>query len=249
MSSLHELLQPHLRGTAIGIFVAAAVVFPVLVFIPAPYGRHYRPGWGPALGPRLSWVLMEWPSWAAFAVVWWLHPHRMDPLVLALGLAYLVHYTQRVFVYALLQRGGKPNPLLTVAMAVVFNLANATGNAAALAPRPPDAPFFAGLAVMLLGFVLNLHSDAVLRALRKPGESGYKIPFGGAYRWVSSPNYLGELLEWVGFAVAAQNLNAWAFAAFTVANLAPRAWAHHKWYRGHFADYPKERKALLPYLW
>ncbi len=69
------------------------------------------------------------------------------------------------------------------------------------------------------------------------------------FSWVTSPNYFGEMVEWVGFALAAQTLAGWAFAVFTFANLAPRAVAHHKWYRATFADYPTSRRALIPFVW
>ena len=38
------------------------VGFIALFFFRAPYGRHYRKGWEPALPNRLSWVIMESPS-------------------------------------------------------------------------------------------------------------------------------------------------------------------------------------------
>ena len=104
-----------------------------------------------------------------------------------------------------------------------------------------------GVTLFALGFGLNVHSDRVLRSLRAPGETGYRIPFGGGFAYVSAPNYLGEILEWLGFALAAQTLAAWAFAAFTVANLAPRALSNHRWYRERFPDYPLRRRALIPF--
>ena len=64
-------------------------------------------------------------------------------------------------------------------------------------------------------------SDAILMSLRKPGETGYRIPHGGFYRWISSPNYFGEIVEWVGFALAAWTVPAWVFAWFTATNLIP----------------------------
>jgi 3-oxo-5-alpha-steroid 4-dehydrogenase 1 len=33
------------------------------------------------------------------------------------------------------------------------------------------------------------------------------------------------------------------------ANLAPRAWSHHRWYHEQFSEYPLERKALIPGVW
>lgn len=232
------------------VFGFAAVVLPVLFFIPAPYGRHERPGWGPTVPAKLGWVVMESPSFLLFAWAWLTNPQLGTPLVTALGLVWLLHYTQRTFVFSLLMRDeAKRQPLMTVLMAIVFNVLNAVGNGRGLVDRPLDVPFFVGVSLFLAGFVINLHSDHVLRTLRKPGETGYKIPFGGLYRWVSSPNYLGELLEWAGFAIAAMTPAAWAFAAFTFANLAPRAVSHHRWYREKFPEYPAERRALIPLVW
>ena len=62
-------------------------------------------------------------------------------------------------------------------------------------------------------------------------------------------DYLGEVMAWAGFAVMTGAPAAWAFAVYTVANLAPRAGAHQTWYRQTFTDYPKERRALIPFVW
>lgn len=35
-----------------------------------------------------------------------------------------------------------------------------------------------GSALWLVGWLMNVHSDHILRNLRKPGETGYKIPTG-----------------------------------------------------------------------
>jgi 3-oxo-5-alpha-steroid 4-dehydrogenase 1 len=51
----------------------------------------------------------------------------------------------------------------------------------------------------------HTQSDAILRNLRKPGETDYKIPKGGAFKFVSGANFLGEILEWTGFAIAQWN--------------------------------------------
>ncbi|MBW2713856.1 MAG: DUF1295 domain-containing protein, partial [Deltaproteobacteria bacterium] len=86
------------------------------------------------------------------------------------------------------------------------------------------------------------------RNLRKPGETGYKIPYGGFYRWVSSPNYLGEIIEWAGFAMLTWTPAGLAFLVFSISNLFPRAFSHHRWYQEQFEDYPEERKAIIPGL-
>ena len=103
---------------------------------------------------------------------------------------------------------------------------------------------------MVVGIVGNIHSDTVLINLRRPGETGYKIPQGGLFRWVTAANYLGELTIWTGWAVATWSWAGLAFAVYTFANLAPRAAESHRWYMDTFAGaYPPERKRLLPYLW
>ncbi len=232
------------------VLVTAAVVFPVLFFITAPYGRHARPGFGPMVPAKLGWVVMESPSLFLFVALWLRNPQFGSPLVTALGVLWVIHYSQRTFVFSLLMRDeNRQQPLMTVVMAIVFNLLNTSGNALGLTDRPFDLPFVVGVSLFVVGFAINLHSDHVLRTLRKPGETGYKIPYGGLYGWISAPNYFGEIIEWTGFAIAAQTLAGWAFVVFTLANLAPRALANHRWYREKFADYPPERRALVPFLW
>jgi protein-S-isoprenylcysteine O-methyltransferase Ste14 len=87
---------------------------------------------------------------------------------------------------------------------------------------------------------------ALLAALRKPGEGGYKILRGWLYERVSCPNYLGEILVWCGWALATWSLAGAVFLLWTVANLIPRALSNHQWYRQHFDNYPENRKAVLP---
>lgn len=82
-----------------------------------------------------------------------------------------------------------------------------------------------------------------------PPCAGYKIPRGGLFELVSAANYFGEIVEWSGWALASASLPAAAFALFTFANLAPRGWRHHVWYRQRFPRYPRHRRAVIPFLW
>lgn len=237
--------------------LSALAAFVALLFVPAPYGRHARAGFGPALPTRAAWWIQELPAPIVFAVVFFSGEHatRIGPLLL-LGL-WQLHYIQRSVLYPLWMRvGAKGTPLLTVLLAFAFNCLNGSLNAYAISHGAlrhteawlGDPRFSIGVALFLLGWAMNLRSDAILRRLRQPGESGYKIPRGGFYRFVSCPNYLGEIIEWCGFALAAWTWAAGLFALFTIANLLPRALAHHRWYRETFPDYPPERRAILPGL-
>jgi steroid 5-alpha reductase family enzyme len=143
-------------------------------------------------------------------------------------------------------------------MAIVFNVINGYVNARWLAHFGSyttawltDPRFIVGVAMFLLGRNINVRADRTLVELRAARRAGgdYGIPEGGLFRWVSCPNYLGEVVEWLGWAVATWSLAGLSFALFTIANLAPRAYANHHWYRDKFADYPSERRALIPMLW
>ncbi|XP_059801797.1 3-oxo-5-alpha-steroid 4-dehydrogenase 1 [Hypanus sabinus] len=106
-----------------------------------------------------------------------------------------------------------------------------------------------GSAVWFLGLVVNLHSDHILRNLRKPGETGYKIPRGGLFEYVTAANFFGETVEWIGFAIACWSLPSAAFALFTFFILLARGKHHHRWYLEKFEDYPKTRKILIPFIY
>ena len=258
--ALSESLQTHpfYTWTVFGIVVLGIVSFVLLLFISAPYGRHLRPGWGPTINATALWVIMESPSPIAFAVVYFMSDNAFETVPLILFSMFMLHYVYRSFIYPFRMRGGhKRKPILTGALAFGFNAANGSTNAFAITELAPhllstawlaDPRFIIGIIVFFTGYAINQHSDAILRNLRKPGESGYKIPYGGFYRWLSSPNYFGEIVEWIGFAFAAWTVPAWVFAWFTAMNLVPRAFSNHRWYLEHFSDYPKGRRRIIPFL-
>jgi 3-oxo-5-alpha-steroid 4-dehydrogenase 1 len=242
----------------IGIFGMAAIILPFLFFVSAPYGRHSRPGWGPVLPARLGWILMELPSPLCFAWMYFQGAHATNAAPLVLFSLYMAHYVYRAIVYPFQMRGSnKTKPLLTVVMAFIFNIANGSLNGWAIAAFGDhldsawlsDPRFLIGVVLFVTGAAINLRSDAILRALRKDGDSGYSIPNQGLHRQVASPNYFGEIIEWTGFAIAAWTMPALAFLFFTIANLAPRARDHLRWYRQTFPSYPTERRALIPGIW
>ena len=147
-------------------------------------------------------------------------------------------------------------PLFIVINAIVFNFINAGLNGYFLAelsnPEQYDSgwlsspSFIAGAILFTTGMFINLKSDNILIHLRHPGETDYKIPQGFLFRYISSPNLFGEIVEWTGFALMAWNLPAFTFMVWTFANLVPRAKNHHDWYHRNFKEYPKERKVVFP---
>lgn len=240
------------------IFVVSPVVLTALLFMPAPYGRHAERRFGPTMNTRLAWLVMETPSALVFAAVFFAGPRALYAVPLALLVLWQAHYVQRAFVYPFLLRATKhkPTPIVICAMGFTFNCINATLNAGWIASDAAgyttawlsDPRFVLGVVLFAGGYATNRWADTVLRSLRRPGETGYKIPHGGLYEWVSSPNYFGEIIEWLGWALATWSLAGLSFAVFTIANLLPRALSHHRWYRETFPDYPTKRKAAIPFL-
>lgn len=251
------MTEVQIHGWAVAVeFLLAVITFAALFFVVAPYGRYERAGWGPTVPSALGWVVMEIPAVALFAVLFLTGAHRFEVVPLALLGLWQLHYVNRTFVFpGRMREGARRMPVLIVCLGFAFNTLNAYINARWVGHLGTytvgwltDTRFLVGTAVFLAGWFGNLRSDEILRALRRPGEMSYGIPRGGLYRWVSTPNYLCEIIEWCGWAIATWSTAGLAFAVYTIANLLPRALRHHAWYRAQFPDYPVDRKALIPYL-
>ena len=253
------MIDPSLYNALLKLsFLLAGGIFTALFFINAPYGRHTDRRWGPAMPNHIGWVVMEAPAALGFAVCFFAGsaPKNLTAFVF-LGL-WEAHYVHRAFIYPFqIADGRKKMPVLVILMGFIFNCGNAYLNGAYLFSLSggysrdwlTDPRFVIGAAMFVLGFTLNRRADRTLRRLRAPGETGYKIPYGGLFERVSCPNYLGEIIEWSGWALATWSLPGVSFAVWTFANLAPRARAHHQWYRENFPKYPSDRKALIPGVW
>jgi 3-oxo-5-alpha-steroid 4-dehydrogenase 1 len=239
-------------------FLIAIFVFIILFFISAPYGRYLRKGWGLTVSSRLGWILMESPASLGFIFWFIMGKHSLHPVSIVFFIVWQIHYVHRAFVYPfLIKDKNKPMPLLVVAMAILFNLINTYLNGRFLFRFSGGYPlswiwdvrFIIGISFFIIGFVINQKADSILRILRGSSQNGYQIPYAGLYQWISCPNYFGEIVEWIGWAVATWSVPGFMFAIWTIANLVPRARFHHLWYQEHFSEYPKNRKALMPKIW
>ncbi|CAM9737067.1 unnamed protein product [Ascophyllum nodosum] len=258
----------HFRGEetnalAEWMIMAAFLTLLVCSIIIAPYGRYSQSvvlGIRlPLVNAKLAWCLMESPNlWMALWRLWLSdQKSRTSPANVALLGMFVGHYVNRSFVFPLRMRGGKPMPLLTMLTATGYCSINGYLQCSHLLTSTvyPDSwirdpRFIVGSAMFAMGFIINYQSDGILRRLRGPGETGYKIPRGGMFEYVSGANYFGESLEWCGFAIAGWSLPALAFALYTIANISPRAFQHHKWYLDKFRDeYPSTRRAFIPLVW
>lgn len=239
----------------------AVIVFISLFFVDAGYGKFISPKWGYAIHNKLGWVLMEAPV-AVLLVLFWMYSDRNTMLVPLIFLLFLeTHYVHRAFIFPLLMRGSSKMPLGIMFMGFFFNIANAFMQGYwifYLAPKEmytdewiKTPMFIVGSLLFVTGLFINVDSDRRIRNLRKPGDTKHYFPRGGMYKYVTSANYFGELVEWIGFAIATWSMPGAVFAIWTFANLAPRANAIYKKYNVEFESEMngKKIKRIIPYIY
>lgn len=243
-------------------YVLGGVTFLSTMFMPAPYGKHATDGYRAlVLGPRTAWVLQELPT--LVALTWNLATYAESWN--AVSLLYATHYVHRTLIYPFWTLTTTNNvPVLVPFLANLYCSFN--GHLQTLPTRNADdmtlwrAPFVFGLGVACFagGMAINIWHDRHLASLRRTGAAGpghYVIPRGGLFALVSSPNLMGEMVEWAGFSIAAWGVScdagyvAASFAVYTVANLLPRALATHRWYLAKFPEYKGlGRSAIIPFV-
>lgn len=251
----------HTFNAVLIVWMLVGVIIHFLMFyITAPFGRHTSDKWGLSMNNKLAWAIMEFPSFAIMVYFLIVSIRASDSYTWILFSLWIVHYTHRTFIYPLRIRATpKKMPIFIVVSALFFNLLNAGFNGYYLGVLvdtekygiawTQSVSFWLGLILFMIGFFINLKADDILINLRKPGETGYKIPRGFLFDYVSCPNLLGEIIEWGGFALLAYNLPALSFWLWTFANLVPRAKNHHDWYISNFKEYPRDRKIIFPFIY
>lgn len=243
------------------------MVFICLFFFKAGYGYLSTSNWGPKINNKTAWVLMEAPSFLfllyytlryAFSGV---EAVNCNIVLYFIAGLFLLHYFQRAFIFPLLMRGHSTMPIAIMAMGMVFNTANSWFIGKWLFDYAPadyytiswlyDPRFIIGTIIFFAGMFINMQSDYIIRHLRKPGDTKHYIPNQGMYKYVTSANYLGEIIEWTGFAILSWSPCGVLFAFWTICNLAPRSKSLTEKYVNEFGeDYTKlNKKNLIPFIW
>ena len=237
--------------------IVGVLVFIILLFITAGYGQHFTKKWGPAINDKLGWFIMELPTVIVYLILYIVGDFHFNPMTLLFSALFLMHYGYRTFIFPTLIKGKRKMPWTIISFGMIFNTANAylqgrwiNTLSGGYEPNWFLTPMFiVGIIIFFTGFFIHFTSDRIIRHLRKPSEIDFKIPEGGMFRFVSCPSYLGEITEWIGWAIMTWSLPGFVFAFWTFANLAPRARSNHKWYLKTFENYPKNRKALIPFVY
>ncbi|MAQ97705.1 MAG: hypothetical protein CMD50_00200 [Gammaproteobacteria bacterium] len=237
------------------IWVAIAIgTFIYLFFENAPYGRHIKKGWGLSIPTRAGWVIMESPCVILMIAYALIIRDQLQIVHQVFLIIWLTHYVHRTFIYPFAIEITNPKmPISIAASAFFFNIINVSIQAFGIYyyTQYSDAwlsssIFIFGFSLFLLGMYINVKSDYIMIALKKNKGSGYHVPDSFLYKYISAPNYFGEIIEWIGWAILTWSISGVVFLIWVIANLFPRALAHHKWYKSKFENYPKKRKAIIP---
>lgn len=250
-----------------GMAAMAVIVFVALFFFKAGYGYLSTSRWGPKINNKVAWVIMEAPAFIfllyqtiRFKVSGEVTGNDNTVLYIIAGL-FLLHYLQRSFIFPLLMKGKSTMPIVIMLMGLTFNTLNAYLIGGWLYAEAPSGmytsewlsspQFIAGTVIFFIGMGINLHSDHVIRSLRKPGDTKHYIPTKGLYRYVTSANYFGELTEWIGYAILTWSPAGVLFALWTFANLGPRSRSLTKKYEEEFGEeYIRlNKKNIIPFIW
>ena len=239
--------------SAIWVFIAICT-FIYLFYESAPYGRHIKNGWGIDIPARLGWIVMESPCvilMIAFSII---VRSQLETIHLIFLLLWLTHYVHRSFIYPFAVEMTNPKMPISIAVsAFFFNIINVSIQAFGIFYFTEYASdwmlsptFITGLSLFLIGMFINLRSDYYIASMKKRKGPGYHIPNGFLYKHISAPNYFGEIIEWLGWAILTWSISGVIFLIWVIANLFPRAISHHKWYKNKFENYPQNRKAIIP---
>ena len=234
--------------------ILGCITFLVLLKIPAPYGKFTKTNWGPMIPSQLGWFVMEIISPIMFAYFFLVGNTNKNWVMWVFFICWVGHYTNRSIIYPLRQKNPAKMPLSIALFAFLFNVVNGFVNGyflGSIKSYPIDYlsnwNFILGVILFLIGMRINMQSDTILLSLRSKNK-GYQIPKGGFFKYISYPNYFGEILEWTAFALMTWSWAGLSFMIWTMANLVPRAIKGHEWYHQQFDDYPKDRKAIFPFF-
>ena len=269
--SIFAFLNSSFAALLFIMFLVGLVVFVSLYFVDAGYGKMRSEKWGPTMNNKAGWLLMECPVFfvVLFEYFTAFGDEKLAPLVQSAPywiffLIFEFHYFQRSFIFPFLLKGKSKMPFAIMILSVIWNLINGYIQGYwlfHLAPQYyPDMytaswvtspQFIIGTIIFFVGWAINMHSDYVIRHLRKPGDTNHYLPKKGMYKYVTSANYLGEITEWLGFAILTWSFAGLLFFWFSCCNLVPRANSIYHKYEEEFPDEfdRKKLKRIIPFIY
>ena len=247
----------------------AAVVFIALYHVEAGYGMLLSKRWGKTINNKTAWFLMEFPIFLIMLILWFCSPNRWEIVPVIFLLIFQTHYAQRALIFPWILKGKSRMPISVMFMGIAFNILNSMMQGywifyvaydtayPALFVQQGTAwftswQFILGTSLFIFGYFVNLRSDYIIRHLRKSDDdTKHYLPKGFMFNYVTSANYFGELIEWLGFAILTWSISGLVFFIWTFANLVPRANAIYKRYQKEFPEEMKngKLKRVIPFIY
>jgi 3-oxo-5-alpha-steroid 4-dehydrogenase 1 len=244
----------------IGFIVFDIITFIILFFITAHYGRHTsNTGKLIIVSDKFAWIIEEIPT--LIISVYYTSDYissaeKINYLKFLMIAFYYIHYFHRSIIYPFkLFSKGRKLPIDIALMGSTFNFFNATMINRSIfyfsdyTLENLMSPIF-GLGCLLygIGMYINIYHDYYILREKKRLNGAYFIPEEFLFKYICSPNYFGEIIEWIGFALATRTVSGLVFSISTFSNLFPRAISHKRWYQEKFKEFPKNRRAIVPFL-
>lgn len=247
----------------IGLVVAGLLIAignsAVQVYRPAPYGKHAESNGRCLVHTRISYSITNFlPGFVVFTTVYFISgANSFGTVNLVLYVLFTVHYLCRGVLSPVLFRFSQSKvtvhiPLSSTFLNLVYHFTNADfiGSAFYCTGYYYDPRFILGVLLFSTGFLVNWAADVQLICLRKSRhDKDYLIPQGSLFSLISCPNYFGEGLEWLGWAIASWSLSGLVWWLFVESTLIPRAKHNHRWYRHQFNHYPHKCNAIIPFIY
>ncbi|CAH0392113.1 unnamed protein product [Bemisia tabaci] len=112
----------------------------------------------------------------------------------------------------------------------------------------------AGALIFLWAWHHQFKAAIILSKLRKDKKGAvvsyeHKMPKGDLFEVVSSPHFFCEMVMYLALTIILWGHCTWPYVFFWVlCNQLETALLNHWWYKSKFDDYPKQRKAYIPYI-
>jgi len=236
-----------------------SIIYSLAAFFVIGFGVLERKGWltlnyskfrtSHGISSRLGMFLLYFIPLIVMNLCSLLFLEQLSFVQASIILAINLHFAKRCLEVLFLHKYSGPiNWPTVIQIAIAYS-----GAAAMLAflnrnPLPaPDALFWIGVLLFSVGQFFNFYHHKLLADLRSV-DTSYAIPKGGLFDWVTAPHYLMELSAWLGIAFMSRHFAAYLIFAWTCSYLFARAARTHEWYLEKFADYPKDRRVIVPFI-
>ncbi|KAL4599348.1 hypothetical protein ACB092_11G120300 [Castanea dentata] len=204
------------------------------------------------LSSRAGMLFLYTPAFLAALTSFVLFPHH-DFRTLLLKSVLALHFFKRIFEVLVVHQysGG-----MMLDSAITISLGYFTYTAGMIYAQhlsqdisePPVDLKYPGILLFLIGISGNFYHHYLLSKLRGKGDKEYRIPKGGLFDLVICPHYLFEIIDFLGISFISQTLYAFSFTLGTIFYLMGRSYATRRWYLSKFENFPKDVKALIPYI-